>query len=102
MCRSAALLGRQACYRDYGVANRWLWWIWDERMGASSNHDDPSAGSNVGQKLGIMHKPTPLLSWLRFWLTGSSEVCRRSHRHPPRLSPAPRPGRQSPRCSRSA
>jgi hypothetical protein len=62
----------------YGVADGSLWWLWDERMGAMSNQDDPSVGSGVGQELEVMFNPTPLLSSLRFRVTGSSEVAGRA------------------------
>ncbi|MGI8712634.1 MAG: DUF4245 family protein [Solirubrobacteraceae bacterium] len=63
---------------DYAVADGPLWWMWDERMGAMSNHDDPSVGSGVGQELDVMFNPTPLLSSLRFRVTGSDQVAGRA------------------------
>src|ERR1039458_7977798 len=48
------------------------------RMGAMSNQDDPSVGSGVGQELEVMLNPTPLLSSLRFRVTGSSQVAGRA------------------------
>jgi len=68
--------GRRDGY--YAVADGPLWWIWDERMGAMSNQDDPSVGSGVGQELEVMFNPTPLLSSLRFRVTGSSQVAGRA------------------------
>jgi hypothetical protein len=68
--------GRRDGY--YAVADGQLWWSWDEHMGAMSNQDDPSVGSNIGQELGIMLNPAPLLSSLRFRVTGSSEVAGRA------------------------
>lgn len=62
---------------DYAVADGPLWWMWGEQMGARSNQDDPSVGAGVGQELEIMLNPTPLLSSLRFEVTGSSEVAGR-------------------------
>jgi len=62
----------------YAVADGPLWWIWDEHMGAMSNQDDPSVGSGVGQELQVMLNPTPLLSSMRFRVTGSSEVAGRA------------------------
>jgi hypothetical protein len=47
-------------------------------MGAMSNQDDPSVGSGVGQELEVMLNPTPLLSSLRFRVTGSSQVAGRA------------------------
>lgn len=64
----------------YAIADGPLWWMWDERMGAMSNQDDPSVGSGVGQKLEVMLNPTPLLSALRFRVAGSSQVAG-SHDH---------------------
>lgn len=61
----------------YAVADGPLWWVWDERMGARSNEEDPSVGSNVGQELEVMLNPTPLLSALRFRVTGASSVAGR-------------------------
>lgn len=62
----------------YAIADGPLWWMWDERMGAMSNQDDPSVGSGVGQKLEVMLNPTPLLSALRFRVAGSSQVAGRA------------------------
>lgn len=62
----------------YAVADGPLWWMWDHRMGAMSNQDDPSVGSGVGQQLEIMLDPTPLLSALRFRASGTSEVAGRA------------------------
>jgi hypothetical protein len=62
----------------YAVAVPPLWWMWDERIGARSNEDDPSVGNHVGQELEIMLDPTPVLSCLRFRLTGSSQVAGRT------------------------
>ena len=62
----------------YGVADGPLWWLWDERMGARSNQDDPSVGSGVGQELQVMLNPTPLLSLLRFRVAGNSQVAGRA------------------------
>ena len=67
--------GRRDGY--YAVADGPLWWIWDERMGARSNQDDPTVG-NVGQELEVMLNPTPLLSSLRFRVTGNSQVAGRA------------------------
>jgi hypothetical protein len=61
----------------YAIADPPLWWMWDERMGARSNQDDPSVGSSVGQELELMLNPPPLLSSLRFRVTGASEVAGR-------------------------
>lgn len=63
---------------SYAVADGPLWWRWDERNGAMSNQDDPSVGSGIGQELEIMLNPTPLLSSLRFRVTGSSQVAGRA------------------------
>ena len=54
-----------------------LWWMWEERNGARTNQDDPSVGSGIGEELQIMLNPVPLLSSLRFQVTGSSEVAGR-------------------------
>jgi hypothetical protein len=62
----------------YAVADGPQWWFWDERLGAMSNQDDPSVGSGVGQELEVMLNPTPLLSALRFRVTGSSHVAGRA------------------------
>jgi hypothetical protein len=62
----------------FAVADGPLWWVWDERMGAMSNQDDPSVGSGVGQELEVMLNPIPLLSSLRFHVTGSSQVAGRA------------------------
>src|SRR5581483_2682282 len=55
--------GKRAGY--YAVGDPPLWWMWDARIGARSNQDEPSVGSNVGDELQIMLDPTPLLSSLR-------------------------------------
>lgn len=62
----------------YAVADGPLWWMWDQRMGAMSNQDDPSVGSGVGQELEVMLNPAPLLSSLRFRVTGNSQVAGRA------------------------
>jgi hypothetical protein len=62
----------------YAVADGPLWWIWDERMGARSNEDDPSVGSSVGQELEVMLNPPPLLSSLCFRAAGNSQVAGRA------------------------
>lgn len=61
----------------YAVADPPLWWMWHEQMGARSNQDDPTVGSGVGQEMELMLDPTPLLSALRFVVTGCSEIARR-------------------------
>jgi hypothetical protein len=61
----------------YEVTDGPLWWMWDERMGARSNQDDPSVGGSFGDELQIMLKPIPLLSSLRFHPTGNSHVAGR-------------------------
>lgn len=85
-------------HRDgyYAVADGPLWWVWDERMGASSNQDDPSVGSDVGQELQVMLNPLPLLSSLRFRVTGRSQVAGRASTT---AHATPRP--QDPRYGRS-
>jgi len=55
----------------YAVADGPLWWMCDERMGATSIQDDPSVGRGVGQELEVMLNPTPRLSSLRFRVTGT-------------------------------
>jgi hypothetical protein len=61
----------------YAVAVPPLWWMWDQRMGAHSNQDDPTVGNNVGQEMDLMLNPTPLLSSLRFRVTGNSQTAGR-------------------------
>jgi hypothetical protein len=61
----------------YAVSDGPLWWMWDERMGARSNQDDPSVAGSFGDELQIMLNPLPLLSSLRFHLTGDSHVAGR-------------------------
>jgi hypothetical protein len=61
----------------YAVANPPLWWMWDERIGARSNEDDPTVGHHVGQDMELMLEPTSLLSSLRFQVTGTSAVAGR-------------------------
>ncbi|OBK41968.1 hypothetical protein A5658_00130 [Mycobacterium sp. 1245111.1] len=68
--------GRRDGY--YGVADGPRWWFWDEQMGAMSNQDNPSAQSAVGQRLQVMLNPIPLLSSLRFRVTGNSQVAGRA------------------------
>jgi hypothetical protein len=68
--------GRRDGY--YGVADGPLWWFWDEHMGASSNQDNPSAQSGVGQRLQVLLNPAPLLSSLRLRVIGNSEVAGRA------------------------
>jgi hypothetical protein len=58
----------------YAVAVPPLWWMWDERMGAHSNQDDPTVGNSAGQEMKLMLDPTPLLSSLRFRVVGSSQI----------------------------
>ena len=67
-------------HRDgyYGVADGPLWWFWDEHRGAMSNQDNPDAQSGVGQRLQLMLNPVPLLSSLRFRVTGTSQVAGRA------------------------
>jgi hypothetical protein len=71
---------RQGGSRDgsYGVRAADLWWSWDHGNGASSNQDDPTVGSGVGEELAVMLDPTPLLSALKFVATGRSEVAHRA------------------------
>lgn len=61
----------------YAVTDGPLWWMWDERMGARSNQDNPSVGGSFGNELQIMLNPIPLLSSLRFDPTGTSHVAGR-------------------------
>jgi hypothetical protein len=61
----------------YAVTDGPLWWVWDERMGARSNQDDPRIGGNFGDELQTMLNPVPLLSSLRFRPTGTSHVAGR-------------------------
>ncbi len=61
----------------YAVTDGPLWWMWDERMGARSNQDDPSVGGSFANELEIMLNPIPLLSSLRFHPTGKSQVAGR-------------------------
>ena len=86
--------GRRDGY--YAVADGRRWWMWDERIGVRSNHDDPSVGSGVGQELAIMLDPTPLLSSLRFRATGRSSVAGR-----PTVTAHAWPRPQDPRHPRS-
>jgi hypothetical protein len=62
----------------YAVADGARWWIWDERMDAMSNQDDPSVGSGVGQELKVLLDPTSLLSALRFRAAGRAQVAGRA------------------------
>jgi hypothetical protein len=61
----------------YAVTDGPLWWMWDERMGARSNQEDPSVGGSFGNELQVMLNPIPLLSSLRFHPTGNSQVAGR-------------------------
>jgi hypothetical protein len=61
----------------YAVTDGPLWWVWDERMGARSNRDDPTVGGSFGGELEIMLNPVALLSSLRLEPAGSSEVAGR-------------------------
>jgi len=61
----------------YAVTDGPLWWVWDERMGARSNEDDPEVGGSFGDELQVMLNPTPLLSSLRFHPTGNSHIAGR-------------------------
>ena len=61
----------------YGVRDGELWWSWDERNGATSNQDDPKVGSGVGEALGFMLDPTPLLGSLTFAVVGRGRVAGR-------------------------
>lgn len=62
----------------YAVRDGRVWWSWDERMGATSNQDDPSVGSGIGEQLSVMLDPTPLLGLLRFRVVGRSEMAGRA------------------------
>lgn len=62
---------------SYGVRVADVWWSWDPRMGASSNEDDPTVGSGIGEQLEVMLDPTPLLGALKFAPVGHSEVADR-------------------------
>lgn len=89
---------RQGGSRDgsYGVRAADLWWSWDADNGASSNEDDPTVGSGVGDELAVMLDPTPLLSALKFVATGRSQV---AHRATITADASPRPSdpRRGPR-----
>src|SRR5579863_459685 len=61
----------------YAVADPPLWWMWNPNDGARSNEEDPSVGAGVGQEMELMLDPTPLLSAVRFVVTGASEVAGR-------------------------
>jgi hypothetical protein len=61
----------------YAVTDGPLWWVWDERMGAKSNQDDPTVGGSFGNELEIMLNPVPLLGSLSFVPAGSSQVAAR-------------------------
>jgi hypothetical protein len=61
----------------YAVADPPLWWMWNENSGARSNQDDPSVGSGIGQEMELMLDPTPLLSSVRFVVTGRSATAGR-------------------------
>jgi hypothetical protein len=63
---------------SYGVRSATLWWSWDEGNGASSNEDDPTVGSGIGEELAIMLDPTPLLGSLKFAAVGRSQVAGRA------------------------
>ena len=67
-------------HRDghYGVADGPLWWSWSEQFGATSNQDDLSTESGVGQELQFMLDPLPLFSLLSFRVTGHSQVAGRA------------------------
>jgi hypothetical protein len=62
---------------SYGVRAGDRWWMWDPRMGASSNEDDPSVGSGIGEELSVMLDPTPLLGSLKFAAAGRAEIAGR-------------------------
>lgn len=61
----------------YGVRAGDLWWFWDPRMGASSNENEPTVASGIGEELSVMLDPTPLLGSLKFAAAGRSEVAGR-------------------------
>lgn len=61
----------------FGVRAGNLWWSWDERNGASSNEDDPTLASSIGEELAVVLNPTPLLGVLKFTAVGRSEVAGR-------------------------
>ncbi len=72
---------RDGGYRDgyYAVAHGRTWWCWDEQNGALSNQDDPEIGmSSIGQELQVLLSPVPLLSLLRFEVTGNSNIAGRA------------------------
>jgi len=62
---------------SYGVRAGDLWWSWDPRMGASSNEDEPTVGSGIGEELSVMLDPTPLLASLKFAAAGRAEIAGR-------------------------
>jgi hypothetical protein len=61
----------------YAVTDGPRWWVWDERMGARSNQDDPEVGGSFTDELQIMLNPIPLLGSLRFEPAGTSHVAGR-------------------------
>lgn len=79
-CGERARVEHHGGERDgyYAVIDGPLWWMWDERMGARSNQDDPQVGGSFGDELQIMLNPIPLLSSLRFQPTGTSQVAGRA------------------------
>jgi hypothetical protein len=62
----------------YAVVDPPFWWMWNEHVGARSNQDEPDVGSNIGHDMDFMLDPAPLLSVLRFAVTGTSEVAGRA------------------------
>jgi hypothetical protein len=47
-------------------------------MGATSDEDDPSVSSGIGEQLSVMLDPTPLLAAQQFRVVGSSQVAGRA------------------------
>jgi hypothetical protein len=63
---------------SYGVRSANLWWSWDEHSGASSNEDDSTVGSGIGEQLAVMLDPTTLLGALKLAAVGHSQVAGRA------------------------
>lgn len=68
-------------WRDgsYSIADGARWWSWSEQnCSATSNQDDPSITSRIGNELQVVLDPSPLVRVLDFQVIGRSQVSGRS------------------------
>ena len=61
----------------YAVTDGPLWWVWDERMGANSNQDDPSVGGQFRERAPDHAQPHPAAQFSALHPTEDSHVAGR-------------------------